>query len=146
MAVTMAWKVFGRVGHRQRESFFPSRRYDWTTEQDGVRVVEIENSDKTGTNLYSIVRITRDTEKACIAELEGQLSDGIFENSGIGRVVPVPLFVTRDREAGNVIDFCQTRAQAQALIEQYEREDRADGVYTPDFYEVAAVEQLNRKE
>ena len=37
-----------------------------------------------GTNEYSIVRITRNTAEECLQELEGQLSDGIFENSRVG--------------------------------------------------------------
>lgn len=82
---TMAWKVYGAVGHRQRESFCPSYRYDWS-EGDNVRIIEVENSDKTGTNDYSIVRITRNTADECWHEMNGQLLDGIFENSRVGVV------------------------------------------------------------
>lgn len=84
MAVTRAWKVYGMEGHRQRESFSPSRKCDWSNKEDGVRIVEVENADKTGTNEYSIVRITRDTSELCEKEFDGQLSDGIFENSRYG--------------------------------------------------------------
>ena len=81
--VTRAWKVYGAEGHRQRESFCSSYKYDGSN-GDNVRIVEVENSDKTGTNEYSIVRITRNTAEECLQELEGQLSDGIFENSRVG--------------------------------------------------------------
>ena len=81
--VTRAWKVYGAEGHRQRESFCESYKYDGSN-GDNVRIVEVENSDKTGTNEYSIVRITRNTAEECLQELEGQLSDGIFENSRVG--------------------------------------------------------------
>lgn len=82
---TATFKIYGRDGHRQRESFHKSARYDWT-DGENVRIVEIQNADKTGTHDYSLVTITRNTEKECLAELDGQLSDGIFENSRIGKV------------------------------------------------------------
>lgn len=87
MAVTRSWKVYGKYGgHWLAESFLPSRKYDWSSEEDGVRIVEIENADKTGTNLYSIIRITRDTAELCEREFNGQLSDGIFENFRTGNI------------------------------------------------------------
>ena len=84
MVVTRTWKIYGIPGHRQRISFFPSEKYDWSNERDGVRIVEVENCDKTGTNEYSILRITRDTAELCEREMNGQVSDGIFENSRSG--------------------------------------------------------------
>lgn len=88
MSVTRSWKVYGLNGHRQRESFFPSMKYDWSTPEE-TRMLTIENADITGTNEYTILRITRDTAKDCADELDGQLSDGIFENSRTGAVVEI---------------------------------------------------------
>lgn len=85
MAVTRSWRVWGVEGHRMQESFGESYKYDWT-EGDNVRVIEVENSDKTGTNDYSIIRITRNTAQECEDEFDGQLSDGVFENSKCGRI------------------------------------------------------------
>jgi len=85
MATTRAWKVYGAEGHRQRESFFESCLEDFSDGND-VRIIEVLNSDKTGTNEYSIVKITRNTSDECLAELDGQLYDGIFENSIVGKV------------------------------------------------------------
>lgn len=45
-------------------------------------------------------------------------------------------FYTRDREAGNRIDEFNTREEAESAIAAYEKEDMADGTYTPDFYEI----------
>lgn len=87
-AVTKAFKVFGADGHRQRESFNESYRYDFS-EGNNIRVIEVENSDKTGTNEYSIVRVTCNTAEDCYSEMDGQLSDGIFENSRYGKVVEI---------------------------------------------------------
>ena len=82
---TLAWKVFGAEGHRMRESFNESYMYDFSSKQDGIRILEVFNSDLTGTNEYTIVKITRPTEDDCWDEFEGQLTDGIFENSRVGR-------------------------------------------------------------
>ena len=85
MAVTRTWKVYGADGHRQRESFCDSQKYDFS-ENGKVRILEILNSDQTGTNDYSIVRITRETAEECQEGLDGQLSDGVFENSRFGKI------------------------------------------------------------
>lgn len=85
---TRTWKIYGREGHRQRESFNQSCKYDFT-KGDDTRIIEVDNSDKTGTNEYSVVRITRNTNEECLSELEGQLYDGIFENSRTGKIEEV---------------------------------------------------------
>lgn len=89
MAVTRTWKVYGADGHRQRVSFSPSVKYDWSDERLGTRILEVRNSDITGTNDYTVVRITRDSAEECERELEGQITDGLFENSRVGRVEEV---------------------------------------------------------
>lgn len=89
MAITRTWKVFGAPGHRQKESFYPSVKYDWSDKNFGTRIVEIQNSDKTGTNDYSLVRITRNTAEECKEELDGQISDGIFESSRTGEIIEI---------------------------------------------------------
>ncbi len=88
MKTTRAWKVYGAEGHRQRESFGESYKYDFS-ENGIIRIIEVDNSDKTGTNEYSIIRITRNSFEECEQELNGQLSDGIFENSRVGKVVEI---------------------------------------------------------
>ena len=85
MSTTRTWKIYGMDGHRQRESFNESKKYNFT-DQNGVRIIEIINSDQTGTNEYSIICITRNNPEECFDELNGQLSDGIFENSRIGQI------------------------------------------------------------
>ena len=86
MKVTRAWRVYGAEGHRQRESFSPSYQYDFSTKGKNARIIEVLNSDRTGTNDYSVLKITRNTKQECYEELKGQLSDGIFENSRTGIV------------------------------------------------------------
>ena len=91
MAVTRTWKIYGADGHRQRESFGKSYKYDFS-ENGKTRIIEVLNSDQTGTNDYSIIRITRDTAEECQEELDGQLSDGIFENSRYGKVEEITAY------------------------------------------------------
>ena len=84
-SVTRSWKVYGWYGHRQKVSFSPSFVDDFS--KDGAaRIIAVENADKTGTNDYTIVRITRNTAEECIEELICQLSDGIFENARYGKI------------------------------------------------------------
>ena len=87
---TKAYKVYGADGHRQRESFNPSYRYDFSSEGK-IRILVVLNADVTGTNDYSIVIITRDTEEEVDREFFGQLSDGIFENSRTGIIEEIKI-------------------------------------------------------
>ena len=52
------------------------------------------------------------------------------------------MYVVRDREAGNVITQFKTMKEAQKELERYEAQDKKDGVYVEDFYEVAVIDQI----
>lgn len=82
--ITKIYKIYGADGHRQRISFQNSFVWDFSNETE-TRIIEVDCQDKTKTNDYVIVKITRNTEQDCIDELEGQLSDGLFENSRYGK-------------------------------------------------------------
>lgn len=43
---------------------------------------------------------------------------------------------TADREAGNKIEAFSTIEEALKAIAAYEAEDKKDGTYTPDFYDI----------
>ncbi|MGN0568815.1 MAG: hypothetical protein ACI4JR_09535 [Acutalibacteraceae bacterium] len=43
---------------------------------------------------------------------------------------------TADREAGNKIEAFSTIEEAKKAILEYEAEDKRDGTYTPDFYDI----------
>ena len=76
------YKVYGATGHRQRETFGRSSAYDFS--EDGkMRFITVLNADSTGTHDYTIVQIISDSPDD---ELCGQITDGIFENSTVGRV------------------------------------------------------------
>ena len=91
MAVTKAYKVYGWNGHRQKESFNKSYNCDFSDEKVGTRIITVLNSDVTGTNDYSLVIVTRNTEEECDKTIDGQVSDGIFENCRTGRIEFVDL-------------------------------------------------------
>lgn len=85
MSVTKTYRVYGANGHRQRESFCKSCVMIFQKKGD-VRIIQVFNSDITGTNDYSIISITRNTEEECVREFFGQLYDGIFENCRCGKI------------------------------------------------------------
>lgn len=45
-------------------------------------------------------------------------------------------YIIRDREAGNIIDELQTMEEAERQLKAYEEEDKQNGEYEPDFYEI----------
>ena len=83
---TKSWKVYGSDGHRQKISFGKSIHWDFSNKEDGIRIIEVDCEDRTNTNEYVIVRITREKEKDCESEFLAQVSDGIFENARIGKI------------------------------------------------------------
>lgn len=100
--------VYGRDGHRQRESFNDSHIYNFSNDQDGTRIIEVQNADKTGTHDYTKLIITRDSISDCHDELDGQISDGIFENSATGRIEIVkeePYFRLAERIRDSIYDM-----------------------------------------
>ena len=80
------YRVYGAEGHRQRESFNSSCRYNFSNEHDGRMVIHVNNCDETGTNDYTELVILRNTIQEVKDELDGQISDGLFENSRVGKV------------------------------------------------------------
>ena len=80
---TKSYKVYGACGHRQSESFNESHKHNFS-ENGKTRIIEVQNADLTGTNDYSLVKITCNTSKECDLEMFGQATDGIFENCRVG--------------------------------------------------------------
>lgn len=52
----------------------------------------------------------------------------------------IMMYVIRDREAGNVIDKFATYEEAEKALEEYENVDRADNIFTKDFYEICKID------
>lgn len=79
------YKVTGLGNHRQRESFFPSYKF---VDFEGIKT-SVLNSDVTGTNDYSILILEADTKEKIEKALDGQLYEGIFENSNFGEAIEI---------------------------------------------------------
>lgn len=45
-------------------------------------------------------------------------------------------YIIQDSETGTFIDQFDTYQEAQKELERYENEDKQDGTFTPDFYEI----------
>jgi hypothetical protein len=45
-------------------------------------------------------------------------------------------YIIQDHETGTFIDEFETYQEAQKELERYENEDKQDGTFTPDFYEI----------
>jgi hypothetical protein len=45
-------------------------------------------------------------------------------------------FIIQDRETGTFIDEFNTFDLALKALQEYENEDKQEGVYAPDFYEI----------
>ena len=80
------YHVYGRYGHRQRESFNES--YELLNETNNT-MIYVNNSDITNTNDYTEIVIIAKSEKECDEILDVQLTDGIFENYRTGKVIAI---------------------------------------------------------
>lgn len=62
-----------------------------------------------------------------------------LEREADGMVYPILTrikFFTADRETGTIIDWFSSIEEAQKAIEEYEEEDKKDGTYTANFYDI----------
>ena len=88
-----------------------------------------------------------DTETLVYCEVNAQGYQYIKDN-GIDvdtEVKPTPAATTyrykvQDREAGNVIDYFFTKEDADEAVAMFEENDKEDGTYTPDFYDVKLLD------
>jgi len=46
------------------------------------------------------------------------------------------MYIIRDREAGNIIEECETLEEAEQTIIDYEEEDKGNNSYVANFYEI----------
>lgn len=56
------------------------------------------------------------------------------------------MYKTRDREAGNTIELFTTYEDAKAAVERYEAEDKAEGIFEENFYEIVETEGFEKRE
>lgn len=70
-----------------------------------------------------------ENDKSAIIKIQGDIIE-------IKKEEDTDRYITRDREAGNVIDCFSTLAEARKAIEVYERSDKAEDIYEKNFYEI----------
>lgn len=51
--------------------------------------------------------------------------------------------IIRDRETGTLIDEFETVEEARAELQKYENQDKEDGSFEPNFYELIELEDLS---
>lgn len=49
-------------------------------------------------------------------------------------------YIIQDKETGTFIDEFATKQDAENQLAKYEQEDREEGIFTPDFYEIVRKE------
>lgn len=85
--VIRSYAVYGKDGHRQRETFNPSRR----VVTDNGCTIHVANFDRTGQHDFSVVTILGDSEELVNSALSALLSDGIFK-SLVGQVKEIEVW------------------------------------------------------
>lgn len=70
-----------------------------------------------------------ENDKSAIIKIQGDIIE-------IKKEEDTDRYITRDSEAGNVIDCFSTLAEARKAIEVYERSDKAEDIYEKNFYEI----------
>ena len=82
--VRVTFRVFGKDGQKQRASFGDSFEFGVF---GGSAHIKCLCEDYTLTNEFVDVIITSDSFKRCANELNAQISDGIFENCAVGKIL-----------------------------------------------------------
>ena len=82
--VRVTFRVFGKDGHRQRASFGDSFEFGTL---GGSTHIKCLCEDSTLTNKFVDVIVTADSFQRGAGELSAQLSDGMFENGAVGKIV-----------------------------------------------------------
>ena len=72
---TVTWLIYS-----EKIPLTESTDYDFSNDTDGIRLISLYNTDRTGIPGCSIAVITRESVEDCFSEFDGQLSDGIWEN------------------------------------------------------------------
>ena len=49
-------------------------------------------------------------------------------------------YAIQDREAGNLIEYCDTLEEAKTRLQEFKQIDKEEGIYEPDFYEIVEIE------
>ena len=75
-----------------------------------------------------------ENDKTAIIKLKENSIEIIKEDSNSTR------YATRDREAGNIIEYFASIVEARKAIQQYEESDKKEDIYEANFYEIYDTE------
>ena len=75
-----------------------------------------------------------ENDKTAIIKLNEKSIEIIKEDSNSTR------YATRDREAGNIIEYFANIVEARKAIQQYEESDKKEDIYEANFYEIYDTE------
>ena len=124
-----------------------SVRYNWT-EDDNIRIVEVKRADQTGETDSVIVKITRNTAEECEAELNGQISDGLFENEKVEKVEELP-FIKKILGCGLEFNYMEkyTLEELKARVSIFQDGERKEnGSGFEEFIKTASAIDFNENE
>lgn len=121
----------------QHASFMPEDNVLWFPDEGAPDIFGGESPCCIDT--IEVVRLSREWDVNLFNQLHRATPEEIAEYGSYSGGNPAT-YVVRDREAGNVIECVSSIEEGEALIEEYEEEDRKDGTFTPDFYEVVKEE------
>lgn len=124
-----------------------SVKYNWT-EGDNVRIVEVKRADQTGETDSIIVKITRNTAEECEAELNGQISDGLFENEKVEKVEELPI-IKKILENGLEFNYMEkyTLEELKARVSIFQNGERKEnGSDFEEFIKTTSAIDFNENE
>jgi hypothetical protein len=112
--------------------------YDQASEwaEEHLDADEYEQEFGAVTEDESAETVTISLPAAVIAKIRRQAQE---QGSSVSAVISSalnPKYIIRDREAGNYICTCDSIDEAVRTLAQYEADDKRDGSYTENFYEI----------
>lgn len=103
-------------------------------DEDFVSVIEAMGEQTTAYN-------EDDEEFAELAALLDGTADtySVIYHSNGATLGVLAMWVTRDSATGTMIEPFSSKEEAEEAVQKYEASDKAEGIYEPDFYEVAKI-------
>ena len=108
--------------------------------------IKVEGGDDFTVSVKSGPFITEAEERS----EAGKIGRKICRNQGLKFKWVVALTIDQDqvfqivcKETGALIEEADTADEAKAIVAQYEKDDKIDGTYTPQFYEIKIKQDDN---
>lgn len=115
----------------------PEELKRWNIEQKEEAEKELKNYKCSYKKYQACIDVEEYALEYCECDEEGEFLTG----SDYDFAELKERYLTRDREAGNVIECFETLEEARKAVKWYEEQDKNDGTYTADFYEIYDAEK-----